>query len=619
MPETPFQRALRHHQEGRLEEAATAYRQAITEDESHLFSLTNLAIALHQLRRHAEAEIHCRRALRLDPQHAEAWNNLGLILVGLGNPEEAATAYRRCVTLEPDHFHAWNNLGLVLVQLNRIPEAIHAFEKTLALRPEHTQALMQLIHQKQHLWDWQGLDPLVQRLVEQMRRDTGEINPFSFLFLCHDAGQMRRCADRYARRVARQARQLPPVIHSPATGEDEPLRIGYLSGNFNQHPVAVLTRELFEAHDREGMRFFAYSHGPDDGSALRRSMERSFHRFHDCQGWSDGAIAQQMADDGLHILVELMGYTRNARSMVSALRPAPVQIAYLGYPGTMGGASMDYIVADPVVLPPEHRPHHAEQPICLSGCYQVNDSRRRVAAKTGTRAEHGLPESGVVFCCFNQSVKVTPEFFALWMDLLRRVPESCLWLMAFNPDVRKNAHRLAGRAGVAPQRLIFAPPLPLERHLARYRLADLFLDTLPYNAHTTASDALWVGCPVVTIPGGTFAGRVGASLLTTLGFPELIARDPGHYHRIALELATDTQRRLALRARLIRAVAGSELFSGVAFARQLETAFRAVWSRHRAGLPPAPLRVFGPGRACFEGDLMLTDKQFRTDSSKKYS
>ncbi|MEO5345081.1 MAG: tetratricopeptide repeat protein [Magnetococcus sp. YQC-9] len=601
MADGSFQTALDHHQAGRLTDAVREYERILAIDPNHARVLANLAIALHQLRRSKEAEAVCRRALKRDFTNAEAWNNLGIILSEQRRYADSVEAYRRCVELDPDHYLSWTNLGIALVRGGQVHEAIEAFRHALMVQPDHTQALMHLIHQKQQACDWSGLDPLIGRLVAQMRRDQAEINPFSFLFFCRDPGEMRLCADRFARRVSEQARTQPPVRRlARKKRQGARLRIGYLSGDFHQHATAVLARELFVAHDREQFQIFGYSYGPNDGSAVRRDMETQIELFRECGTQNDGELAQTIAKDQIDILVDLKGYTRDARPCVMALRPAPLQVAYLGYPGTMGGDFIDYVVADEVVLPPGHRPFFAEQPIWLAGSYQVNDSQRRIAETIGTRRAHGLPETGVVFCCFNQTVKITPDFFHLWLQLLKAVPGSCLWLLAFNNEAQRTVRAMASQVGMDPGRLVFAPPLPHADHLARYRLADLFLDTLPCNAHTTASDALWAGCPVVTLAGETFAGRVGASLLTALGFTEWIARDLRHYGQIALALARDSAGREQARARLQERVASAELFSGVAFARKLEAAYRAIWERHRAGLTPAPLRVNAAAVATFD-------------------
>ncbi|MBF0613639.1 MAG: tetratricopeptide repeat protein [Magnetococcales bacterium] len=596
-----FDTALNHHRAGRLEQAVAAYRGQLEQDATHLYSWTNLSMALNQLHRSREAEAACRRALQLNPEHAEAWNNLGIILADQQRFAPAVAAYRRCVALNPRHHLAWTNLGIALVRLGAVEEAIPAFQQALRQHPDHTQALMHLIHQKQQACHWEGLDPLIHRLVVQMHRDHDEINPFSFLFLCHDPGEMRRCADHFARRVAHQAHAMTPVRHVRArSSADQRLRIGYLSGDFHQHATVILARELFGAHDRSRFELIGYSYGPDDGSALRADVIRGLDRFTECGQWHDADVAQRIADDAIDILVDLKGYTRDARPCILALRPAPLQVAYLGYPGTMGGRFMDYVIADEVVLPMAQISHFAESPIYLPGSYQVNDSRRLRPEWSTGRADHGLPEQGIVYCCFNQTVKITPDFFMIWLQLLQAVPGSVLWLLAFNSVAQHHVRNHAARFGIHPERLIFAPTLPYDQHLARYHLADLFLDTLPCNAHTTASDALWAGCPVVTCPGTTFAGRVGASLLNALGFPEWIARDREHYLQIALHLARNDTYRVQARSRLQERVVHSDLFSGSAFARKLERAFEAIWARHVSGLPPAPLRVGLEGVAFFD-------------------
>ncbi|MBF0438469.1 MAG: tetratricopeptide repeat protein [Magnetococcales bacterium] len=599
MAATPFETALIHHQAGRLEQAIHDYQQMIKQNPEHLFSWTNLAIALNQLRRPKEAEAACRRALSLNPRHAEAWNNLGIILAGEMDFNGAVAAYRRSVREDATHYLAWTNLGIAWVRIGEVEQAIAALRKAVELRPDHTEALVHLIHQKQQVCDWSNLDPLVTRLVDHMQQDLGEINPFSFLFLCQDPKQMRLCAEHFAQRVMDQVADYPPLRPNPtAFAGDGRLRIGYLSGDFHQHATAILTAELFASHDRNAFQIFAYSYGPDDNSPMRQELKNSFEIFRECFRLTDEAIARQIVADGIHILIDLKGYTRDARPRIVAMRPAPIQVAYLGYPGTMGGRFIDYVIADEVVLPVNSRIHFTENPIYLPGSYQVNDHRRLVA-KPGRRAAYGLPETGVVFCCFNQTVKITPEMFSLWLSLLREIPGSVLWLMAFNPHAQSHLHKQADLHGIATERLIFAPPLSHADHLARYQIADIFLDTLPCTAHTTASDALWAGCPVVTCLGETFAGRVAASLLTALGFSEWIAADLAAYRRIALDLAQDKEKRLAERLRLQAKAATSPLFSGKAFAHNLEVALLAIWQHHQAGHPPTGLRVEADGQTHF--------------------
>ncbi|MBF0347578.1 MAG: hypothetical protein HQL81_07900 [Magnetococcales bacterium] len=369
------------------------------------------------------------------------------------------------------------------------------------------------------------------------------------------------------------------------------VHIGYLSADFHQHATSVLAAELFESHDRNRFHISTYSVGPEDHSPMRDRLYHAFDHFCDGSNLTDEALAQKIRQDGIDILVDLKGYTRDARPRVLAMRPAPLQINYLGFPGTMGARFMDYIVADGIVLPPEHEPFFDEHPIRLPHGYQVNDAQRAIAPDPLTRRQAGLPERGMVFCCFNQSAKITPELLALWLRLLKHIPESILWLLAFHPFAMKRLHAMAASVGIEPQRLIFAPRLPLAQHLARYRLADLFLDTLPCGAHTTASDALWGGCPVLTCMGPTFPGRVAASLLIHLGLPQLVTTTLAEYERMAMTLALDHQQRQHLRHHLHQRITSSPIFNGRIFARHLEQGFLEAWKRHLQHRPPAPIHI----------------------------
>ncbi|HXP95166.1 MAG TPA: glycosyltransferase, partial [Telmatospirillum sp.] len=348
---------------------------------------------------------------------------------------------------------------------------------------------------------------------------------------------------------------------------------------------------LFDSHDRARFQVTGYSIGPDDNSPLRRKLETAFERFVDLRPYSHADAAAIIRADAVDILIDLTGYTQYARPQIPAFRPAPLQVNFLGFPGTMGTDVIDYIIADPVVLPMDQACFFSEQIVHLSGCYQPNDSRRMIAEHTPSRTDCGLTEIGFVFCCFNNSVKITPEVFAVWMRVLRAVPGSLLWLLASNPIVRDNLRREARNAAVEPDRLVFAPRRPLPEHLARHRHADLFLDTLPYNAHTTASDALWAGLPVLTCTGPTFAGRVSASLLMSAGLPELITQSLADYENLALRLATNPALLNALRQRLADNRRTTPLFNGATFARHLETAFDIMWRRWCAGLPPEAFTV----------------------------
>jgi predicted O-linked N-acetylglucosamine transferase (SPINDLY family) len=380
--------------------------------------------------------------------------------------------------------------------------------------------------------------------------------------------------------------------HSRPASE-RPIRIGYLSADFREHAVAHLTAELFERHDRQRFEIFGYSMGPDDANAMRRRIEGGVDHFVDVKDLSNAEAAARIHHDGIDILVDLMGHTGRARTMIAAQRPAPIAVNWLGFPGTMGAAFIDYILVDAVVVPPEHQPFFAEKLVHLPHCYQANDTQRPIGA-TPTRAECGLPDQAFVFCCFNNEYKLTPRFFAIWMRLLAAVPGSILWLLGTDA-MKRNLAREAAARGIDPARLIFAGRQPLEDHLARHRLADLFLDTLPYNAHTTASDALWTGLPVLTLLGEGFPGRVAASLLGAIGLPELVTRSEEDYENMAVKLATEPLMLRGMRERLAANRLTAPLFDSAGFARRIERAYAEMWRRWRAGEAPAAFAVADDG------------------------
>jgi protein O-GlcNAc transferase len=368
------------------------------------------------------------------------------------------------------------------------------------------------------------------------------------------------------------------------------IRLGYLSGKFHTHPGASLIAGLIEHHDRRRFEVIGYGFDEDDGSAMRRRLVRAFDRFVDISEMPDRDAADLIHADAIDVLVDLHGWTPDGRAKILAYRPAPIQLNYLGYPGTMDADFIDYIIVDPFVVPLDQQPFFSERLVHLPDCFQCNDDKREIAECTPLRGECGLPETGFVFCCFNNNYKITPFFFDIWMRLLRAVPESVLWLYEANPLVKANLAREAEARGIAPERLVFASRLPQAEHLARHRLADLFLDTLPYNAHTTASDALWAGLPVLTCVGNTFAGRVAGSLLQVVGLPELVTTSLEDYEALALRLARDTGLLSALRTRLMenRQI---RLFDTARYTRNLEAAFGRMHEIRKVGRPPTAFSV----------------------------
>lgn len=447
--------------------------------------------------------------------------------------------------------------------------------------------------------DWQDYDrrmAAIQGWTEAAlaRGEASPLLPFRALFLpLSDELRLavaRAEAARLERSLARPSGVLGEEVR-PAVSGGARLKIGYISADFCEHPTAHLMRNLFRCHDRDRFEIYGYALRGDDGSAYCRQIRAGCDRFTEVSQLANGEVERQIRGDGVHILVDLMSYTNHARPELFALRPAPVQVAWLGFPGGSGAAYMDYLLVDPTVLPPEQARYYTEQPVWLPECYQVNDRWQEIAETGMRRIDQGLPETGFVFCCFNQIQKIEPVMFGVWMRLLDRVPGSVLWLYTESEEARDRLRAEAAARGVAAERLVFAGRLPKGRHLERHRLADLFLDTRLYNAHTTASDALWAGLPVLTCPGDSFPARVAASVLRAVGLPELIVGSLADYEELAFALATGPEQLAALREKLQRNRLQTPLFDTERFARHLESAYRMMWERHDRGLSPAPLRV----------------------------
>ena len=458
------------------------------------------------------------------------------------------------------------------------------------LAPSLDGALTDLMMAKAAVCDWRWLDEGIVRVTAAIRRGDKAVNPFGVLGLLDSPELQLACARQMvASEYPGGAKAAPAVGRSTS----RKIRVGYYSADFHEHATAYLMAELFERHDRSQFEWFAFSYGPVSHDPMRARLRKSFDQFLDVRDRSDSDVAALSRQLGIDIAVDLKGFTRDNRLGIFAQRCAPVQVSYLGYPGTTGADYMDYVIADKTVLPPSLYPHFTEKPVLLPHSYQVNDSQRRISERVFTREEVGLPAQGFVFCCFNNNYKILPATFDAWMRVLQAVPGSVLWLLEDNAGAARRLKEQAQERGVDPQRLVFAQRLPLDEHLARHRLADLFLDTLPCNAHTTTSDALWAGLPVLTLLGNAFAGRVAASLLRAVGLPELVTTTPAEYEARAIELANDADQLQALRQRLQANRASSPLFNATLFARHIEAAYLAMDERQLQGLPPQAIEITG--------------------------
>ncbi|MDR6771346.1 tetratricopeptide repeat protein [Azospirillum sp. BE72] len=577
---------------GRPQDAVAQYRAALDLQPDFPVAEINLALLLSSLRDAEGALAVLRGLLARQPDNGEAWRRLGGVLAEAVRPDAAVAVLRNAVAIDPGGPDGHVDLAMAAAMAGWSAVSVDACRRVLRLVPDHAAALGQLVRQQRLLCDWRDLDQLEARLLRRVREGAEGVSPFDVLSCASTLADQQSAAARWAAAKARGIIPLVrPAARPAAAARDGRLRIGYLSADFREHAMGHLMVDALETHDRSRFAVTAYSTGIDDGSALRRRFERGIERFVDLRRHTDADAARAIAADGIDILVDLTGFTTFSRTAMLAARPAPVQVNWLGYPGTLGAEYVDYIVVDPTVIAPGEEGFFTERVVRLPDCYQPNDRRRVIAEATPTRAECGLPADGFVFCCFNSAYKLTPALFDGWARILAAVPGSVLWLYAGNPQVVANLRREGEARGVEPHRLVFAKPLPHAEHLARHRLADLFLDTLPYNAHTTASDALWAGLPVLTRRGTTFAGRVAASLLRAAGLPELIVDGQEAYEDAAVALARSPERLRDLRQRLARNRPVCALFDTPRFTRHLEAAYRAMWEIHRTGGTPRPITI----------------------------
>lgn len=548
----------------------------------------NRANTLKALQRYEEALASYDAALALKPDYAQALNNRGNVLDSLSRPQEALASYDAALALLPQSPLIHSNRAGTLRDLRHLAEALAAFENVFILDPSQDFLLGNLLSVKMQLCDWSQLQEALDAyrlLVGAGRRVAA---PFNALALLDDPALHMRAAQIYA-----QAKHPDRPIALPLEKSERnaKIRIAYYSADFRNHAVAYLLAELIERHDRSRFEVIGFSFGPDVQDAMRQRLAASFDAFHDVRNLSDEQVALQSRQMGIDIAIDLNGHTQFCRPDMFAYRCAPVQVSYLGYPGTLGVSYMDYVIADATVIPPEQHANYFEKVVTLPHSYQVNDAQREISDRVFTRQELGLPDDAFVFCCFNSNYKIMPATFEGWMRVLQAVPGSVLWLFEENEVASHNLRQAAQSLGIAPERLVFAPRMPMSEHLARHRLADLFIDTLPYNAHTTASDALWAGLPVLTCIGQSFAARVAASLLKAVGLPELITQTQAEFEATAISLATDSAKLAQIKHKLASNRVSAPLFDAKLFAAHLEQAFETMQARRLQNLPPESFQV----------------------------
>ena len=610
---------------GRYEEALPQYDRALRLKPHFAEALNHRGVALRYLERPDEALEAYDRALALRPGYAEALYNRGNLLQEMRRTDEALDSYDRALLAAPDYADALINRAALLQRFNRLDEALADYSRALAIKPDspvalynrgalqwtefrayqpalrdleelvriapdYDYALGELLHLRMFGGDWRGFDEQVARLDEGVRAGKKVVKPFAYQAVSASPADLKACAAIFA------SKMFPPKpgLRKLSRSHAGKIRLGYVSGEFREQATAALTAGLYEAHDKDRFELVAFDSGYDDGSPMRRRLEAAFDKFVAIDTLSDPEAASIIRDEEIDILINLNGYLGTVRMGAFAHRPAPIQVNYLGFPGTLASPYIDYLIADRVVIPPEEARHYSEKLVFLPGSYQANDARRPIAARDFSRARFGLPEKGFVFCNFNASYKLTPAMFASWMRILGKAENSVLWLLEGVPEFRTNIRRQAARHGIAESRLVFAKRLPMDEHLARLKLADLSLDTLPCNAHTTASDALWAGVPLLTAKGTSFCGRVAASLLHAMEMPELVADSLEAYEWLAVKLAQGPAALAAIREKLNRNRLTTPLFDTQGFARHLEHAYTRMWDIFRSGKPPASFSVGWP-------------------------
>ena len=581
--------ATAHHNRGNILSRLQQYRAAL-ESYDNVIGLRpdfaeaylNRGCALFELYQYRAALESFDRAISLAPNNAEAHGNRGTVLSRLLQYQAALKSLDKAIELKPNYADAYNSRGNVLSNLHQYEAALESFSRAIQIRPNYEYLQGMQLHTQQLICDWEVWGRRRWHLEACIDRNQRAAGPFITLSISGSAALQKKAAEIWVRDKF-TSRLAPPTY--PYRQRGDKIRVGYFSANYNHHAVSSLIAELFERHDRSRFETLGFSFGPDVRDQTTDRISMAMDKFVDVRSLSDWDVVKLSRELQVDIAVDLMGFTKDNRAAIFAGRAAPIQVNYLGYPGTMGANFIDYLIADRTLIPEASQRHYSEKIVYLPDSYQVNDSRHSITCATGSRGEEGLPDKGFVYCCFNNNYKITPATFEIWMRILGKVEDSVLWLLEDNAVAARNLRKQAARCDISPERLIFARRVSFGEHLARHRLADLFLDTLPYNAHTTASDALRVGLPLLTCMGEAFAGRVAASLLRAVGLPDLITTTAADYEALAVEIARNAELRHSIKERLQSNILSTPLFDTQLFTYHLEAAYSAMYERYHRDLP----------------------------------
>jgi len=569
---------------GKSQQALEQFDRAIRLNAKVPETWNNRGTVFNDLKQYENAILDFNQAISLASHYSDAFCNKGKSLGFLKRYDEAFAAYDKALALKPDLAEAWLGRGNLFDKCKSHEEASVAFTKVIEIEPQHPFTKGLILNQKMLACDWKGIDDLIADIDRDVASGKRSAEPFGYQATSYSASTFKRCAEIFA--TDKFPRLRTPLWRGERYNNAK-IRIGYLSGEFRNHVTSRLMTELFELHDKDNFELFAFDNGWDDGSELRTRINKAFDNIVDISRLDDFQTAAIIKQKQIDILVNLNGYFGEHRTGVFSYKPSPVQVNYLGFSATMGADYIDYIIGDKYIIPPENRAFYTESVVYLPDTFQVNDTKRPVPVRTPTRAELELPDTGFIFCCFNNNFKITPEIFEVWMRLLNKVDGSVLWLLESNPAVSRNLRAEAKHRNIAPERLVFSSYTDeYSDYLARYQVADLFLDTLPFNAGGTASDALWAGLPILTCSGQTYTARMAGSLLNAIGLPELITTTLEAYEQMAIDLATHPEALAVIRHRLAANRLTTPLFDAKLFTRHIEAAYTAMYERHQAGLAP---------------------------------
>lgn len=599
-------------------ESIESFKKALLLQPNSFEVLTNLGNALKATKQNEEALAYQSKAVQINPQRAEGWLNKGVILNELKRYDEALAQYNQAILLKPDYLEAWSNKGNVLHTLKRFEEALTHHDQAINLSKSDAETLFNkgitlhelkrydealfhhelanqlnpdldfllgtLVHEKMIIGAWDDIENKILELTHKIPITKKVTSPFNVLSVIDSPHLHLLAAKNWVNEEYPSNDSLPCIPKYT----NKKIRIAYFSADFREHPVAALTAELFELHDRNLFEVFAFSlRSAQKDDLIRDRLSKAFDHFLEVQNLSDLEIAELARSHQIDIAIDLGGHTQDARLGVFSYRAAPIQVNYLGFPGSIGAEYMDYIIADKILIPESKQAFYSEKIVYLPDTYMVNDSKRELAKIPLTKSAFNLPETGFIFCCFNNSYKISPPTFQSWMRILEKSQDSVLWLSENNASFQKNLKNEAEKRDISPARLIFSKRVSDPSiHLARHTLADLFLDARPYNAHTTAVDALLAGLPVLTLMGKSFASRVAASLLNATGLPELIAHTEEEYEALAINLATNQEKVITLKQKLTQNHSKTALFDTKLFTKNIENAYQIMHERHQTGLAP---------------------------------